>query len=74
MQLHKMGQNEFEGGDDLCMMMEAGALKIGAVHKERGNQWKMRLLSATNTTFGPPHPAYLFPFPCQHPQRACKLG
>ena len=38
MQLHEMGQIEIEGGDDLCMMMEAGALKIGAVHEKGGNQ------------------------------------
>ena len=62
MQLHKMGQIENEGGDDLCKMMEAGALKIGAVHKERGYQWKMRLLSATNTTSKSPNPRIYFHF------------
>lgn len=45
------------------MMMEAGALKIGAVHKERGNEWKMRLLMATNTTFESPNPRIYFHFP-----------
>ena len=47
-----MGQIEIKRGGDPYMLMEAGALKIGAVHNERGNQWKMRLLSATNTLSG----------------------
>ena len=51
MQLHKMGQIEIKRGGDLYMLMEVGALKIGAVHDEGGKQWQMRLLSATNTLF-----------------------
>ena len=51
MQLHKKGQIGIEGGGDLYMLMKDGALKIGAVHNERGIEWKMRLLSATNTLF-----------------------
>ena len=33
-----MGQIEVTGGGDLYMLMESGALKIGAVHNERGDQ------------------------------------
>ena len=51
MKLQKMGQIEIKGGGDVYMLMETGALKIGAVHNERWKQWKMRLLSATNTHF-----------------------
>ena len=33
-----MGQIVVKGGGDLYMLMESGALKIGSVHNERGNQ------------------------------------
>ena len=60
-----MGQIEIGGGGNLYMLMEFGALKIGAVHNERRNEWKMRLLSLKLS--------YQLSFPCQHSRRACKL-